>query len=116
MATIYFDHEAIRKAYPNVVHITDGDDGDSDTGAFEQDWTRVALVQSNIDAARTTLNNEAAAVKYQTDRTGEVPGSSQDNVYPSIGDQLDDLFHKGAFSAEMTAKLQAVKDQYPKPS
>lgn len=35
--------------------------------------------------------------------------------YPSIGDQLDDLFHAGAFSAEMTAKIQAVKDKYPKP-
>ena len=34
--------------------------------------------------------------------------------YPSIGDQLDDLFKQGAFSAEMTAKLQVVKDKYPK--
>ena len=34
--------------------------------------------------------------------------------YPSIGDQLDDLFHSGAFSSEMRAKLQAVKDKYPK--
>ena len=34
--------------------------------------------------------------------------------YPPIGDQLDDLFHAGAFSPEMTAKLQAVKDKYPK--
>ena len=34
--------------------------------------------------------------------------------YPSIGDQLDDLFKQGAFSAEMTAKIQAVKDKYPK--
>ena len=35
--------------------------------------------------------------------------------YPYLGDQLDDLFHKGAFSDEMTAILQAVKDKYPKP-
>lgn len=34
--------------------------------------------------------------------------------YPTIGDQLDDLFRQGAFSAEMTARLQAVKDKYPK--
>jgi hypothetical protein len=34
--------------------------------------------------------------------------------YPSFGDQLDDLFKQGAFSAEMTAKIQAVKDKYPK--
>lgn len=37
------------------------------------------------------------------------------NLYPSIGDQLDDLFKAGLFSAEMTAKIQAVKDAYPKP-
>ena len=34
--------------------------------------------------------------------------------YPPIGDQLDDLFKQGAFSAEMAAKLQSVKDKYPK--
>ena len=36
------------------------------------------------------------------------------NEYPDIGDQLDDLFKAGAFSTEMTATLQAVKDKYPK--
>ena len=34
--------------------------------------------------------------------------------YPDIGDQLDDLFKAGAFSDEMTATIQAVKDKYPK--
>ena len=40
------DHEAIRKAYPDVVTIKD------DTGAFKADGTKITLVQSNIDAAR----------------------------------------------------------------
>ena len=35
--------------------------------------------------------------------------------YPSIGDQLDALFHAGVFPADMAAKIQAVKDSYPKP-
>ncbi len=35
-------------------------------------------------------------------------------AYPSVGDQLDALFHAGVFPAEMAAQLQAVKDQYPK--
>ena len=35
-------------------------------------------------------------------------------LYPAIGDQLDDLYHKGAFSAEMTATLKKVKDDNPK--
>jgi hypothetical protein len=34
--------------------------------------------------------------------------------YPSVGDQLDDLFKAGLFSEEMAAKIQAVKDKYPK--
>ena len=35
--------------------------------------------------------------------------------YPSIGDQLDALFHAGVFPDDMAAQIQAVKDQYPKP-
>tara|TARA_B100000287_G_C20155297_1_gene591880 strand:- start:47 stop:379 length:333 start_codon:yes stop_codon:yes gene_type:complete len=35
--------------------------------------------------------------------------------YPTITEQLDDLFHQGAFSKEMTAKIQKVKDEFPKP-
>ena len=34
--------------------------------------------------------------------------------YPPIGDQLDALFHAGVFPADMEAKIQAVKDKYPK--
>ena len=36
--------------------------------------------------------------------------------YPKIGDQLDDLFKQGAFSEEMTAKIQQVKTDHPKPN
>ena len=37
-------------------------------------------------------------------------------ISPDIGDQLDELYHKGAFSSDMAAKIKAVKDAYPKPS
>lgn len=37
------------------------------------------------------------------------------DAYPDIGDQLDSLFHAGVFPPEMSDKLQAVKDKYPKP-
>ena len=49
------DHEAIRKAYPDAVTIDDG------TGAFKADGSQITLVQSDIDAARVTLDAEAAA-------------------------------------------------------
>ena len=49
---------------------------------------------------------EYLKVKYKDDRR---------SAYPEIGDQLDDLFKQGAFSEEMTAKIQQVKTDHPKP-
>jgi len=114
MASLFDDHDAIYKAYPNVVTIR------GEEGAFDEDNNKITLVQSNIDAARTTLNTEAAAVKYKTDRTGEIPGSSQDTVYPPIGDQLD-LLYKDILAGTVTTsggfatQIKATKDKYPKP-
>jgi hypothetical protein len=34
--------------------------------------------------------------------------------YPSIGDQLDALFHAGVFPSDMAEQIQAIKDKYPK--
>ena len=53
------------------------------------------------------LEDEWKAIKYRDERKSE---------YPNIGDQLDDLYKKGAFSTEMAAKIKSVKDSYPKPS
>jgi len=36
-------------------------------------------------------------------------------AYPSIGDQLDALYHAGIFPKEISDKLKAVKDAHPKP-
>ena len=108
------DHEAIRKAYPNAVTIDDG------AGAFDASGNSITLVQSNIDAARTTLNTEAAAVKYKIDRVG-FPVGTGDTVYPTIGDQLD-LLYKDIVAGTVTTSggfataIKATKDKYPKPS
>ena len=75
-----YDHEAIYKAYPDCVGVDDS------LGAFKEDGTKITLVQSDIDAARTTINNELAATKYQRDRANE---------YPSVVDQLDLIYHSG---------------------
>ena len=61
--------------------------------------------ESEIQAEITRLQAEYDAKAYQRSRQPE---------YPDIGDQLDDLFKAGAFSDDMTAKIQAVKDKYPK--
>ena len=52
-------------------------------------------------------DDEWKAIKYRDERK---------NQYPDIGDQLDDLYKKGAFSTEMAAKIKSVKDAHPKPS
>ena len=49
---------------------------------------------------------ELAKVKYKEDRRVS---------YPDIGDQLDALYHAGAFPKEMADKIKAVKDANPKP-
>ena len=106
------DHEAIRKAYPNAVTIDDG------TGAFDASGSSISLDQSKINNARATLDAEAAAILYQKQRTGEA--GTTDTIYPSIGDQLDNLYKdivaetlttSGAFATA----IKATKDKYPKP-
>ena len=42
---------------------------------------------------------------YRTQRAAE---------YPSIGDQLDALFHAGMMPLELTIQIQAIKAKYPK--
>ena len=87
------DHEAIYKAYPNVRHIDDV------TGAFDASENKVTLEQSKIDAARTELAKE----DYKLKRRQE---------YPSLVDQLDDIYHNGIDAWKATIKT--TKDKYPK--
>ena len=103
------DHEAIYKAYAGtVVTIDDG------KGAFDANGNSVTLDQSLVDAARTTLDNEAAATLYQRQRTGQA--GTTDTIYASIGDQLD-MQYKDAVNGTTTWKdhVAAVKAKYPKP-
>jgi len=92
------DHEAIYKSYPTVVSIDDS------AGAFDKDGKSVTLEQSKIDAARTTLNTEYAALEYSRNRAAE---------YPDYASQLDDIYHNGIDGWKATIK--AIKDKYPKP-
>ena len=104
------DFKAIYKAYPDVVTVDDG------TGAFDKDGNSVTLEKSKIDAARTTLDAEAAAVKYKTDRT-----TNGSTIYASFGDQLDMLYAdmptgKLDTTGTWATHIKAVKDANPKPS
>ena len=90
---------AIKNLYPNAAVIR----GDLDI--FDADENLITVNEDDIQTEINRLQAEYDAQEYARNRKGE---------YPDIGDQLDDLFHAGAFSTEMTATLQAVKDKYPK--
>ena len=91
-----YDHEAIFKAYPNVVAIED------DNGVFDIDRNEVILDQSKIDAARVELDK----LNYQLQRAVE---------YPDWGTQLDYIYHNG-IEKWKTDIVDPVKNKYPKPS
>ena len=93
-----YDHDAIRKAYPDAVTIN------NETGVFKDDGSRIEVEQSKIDSARTTLDAEYAALEYSRNRANE---------YPSVVDQLDLIYQSGIDAWK--AKIKETKDKYPKP-
>lgn len=105
------DHEAIVRAYPNVVV------SDSDTGQFDASGNQVTIEQSQVDAARTAIDTENAAVLYKKKRTDPLVS---DTNYPTIGDQLDNLYKdilagKLDATGEFAKAIKSVKDAHPKP-
>jgi hypothetical protein len=61
----------------------------------------------------TLENNTLIAPVPMEPRTYD---SNRRKEYPSIGDQLDMIFHAGLGGDEFQAAIQAVKDKYPKPA
>tara|TARA_R110000796_G_scaffold244_1_gene916 strand:+ start:470 stop:760 length:291 start_codon:yes stop_codon:yes gene_type:complete len=61
------------------------------------------ISKADIEAKVTELETAYDNNKYQRDRAKE---------YPSIADQLDDIYHNGIDSWKATIK--ATKDKYPK--
>lgn len=100
-----FDHEAVRKAYSDVVFIND------DTGAFDKDGKSVSIDDSLVTKARNELDEEAAKIAYQ---------SVRQPLYPSLGDFADAMYwNSKGDSSKLTAYYAAcekVKTDNPKPS
>ena len=57
---------------------------------------------------------DAEIIRLQAEYSAQEYARNRQPLYPKIGDQLDDLYHAGVFSDEMTAKLKKVKDDNPK--
>ena len=94
-----FKSDAILSLRPNAEFVVRGETVEW------YDTNQTQPTEEEIQAEITRLQAEYDAKAYQRNRRPE---------YPDIGDQLDDLFKAGAFSDDMTAKIQAVKDKYPK--
>lgn len=86
------NHTAILALYPQVVTVDDG------TGAFDSQGNKVEV---DLELVNAWVDPNA----YKQKRVLE---------YPSIGDQLDALFHAGVFPEDMAEQIQAIKDKYPK--
>ena len=76
------DHDAIRKAYPNIVIL---DDSFVNYG-LDASGNKVSIVQSNVDAARVELDK----LNYRMDRTNGIGTTAG---YDTITNQLDQLYH-----------------------
>ena len=66
------------------------------------------------DSSDNIIDIDIEAINNWSDPNGYVVRRLEE--YPPIGDQLDALFHAGAFPENMAAKIQAVKDAHPKPT
>ena len=85
--------EAIAKVYSNVAVITDKG---SSYECKDKDGNTVSIDMSAVNA-------EFAKHEYKDKREAE---------YPSVVDQLDDIYHNGIDAWKATIK--ATKDKYPK--
>ena len=90
--------EAILNINPNAEVSVSG----NDINTIEwHDTTPIS--KSDIEAKQTELQTAYDNNKYQRDRAKE---------YPSIVDQLDDIYHNGINAWKATIKV--TKDKYPK--
>ena len=70
----------------------------------------------NMDYVRMMeeVDAETSTIVEVDDTFVRTYADNRRNAYPAIGDQLDDLYRKGAFSDDMAAAIKAVKDANPK--
>ena len=90
---------AIKSINPNAEVSVGGNDVNDIT--WHNGTTPIA--KADIEAKMAELQTAYDNNKYQRDRAAE---------YPSIKDQLDDIYHNGIDGWKTTIK--AVKDKYPK--
>ena len=93
--------EAILKINPNAQVVVRGDD----INTCEIEWYNGTpeISKADIEAKMVEVQADYDAKQYQRDRELE---------YPSMADQLDDIYHNGIDAWKATIKT--IKDKYPK--
>jgi len=90
------------------------DDNTKQMWAFEDG---VEITDPVILSKRSITEAQAQeyAAQIQNDLYNALPyGVKRAREYPSIGDQLDALYHAGMLPAELSAQIAAIKAKYPK--
>ena len=96
------NHEAIYKAYPNVVTIDDG------AGAFDTAGKPVELDQAKVDAAAIIVAQEQALASAKRNRA---------SAYTTEADPLFFKAQRGeATMEEWEAKVAEIRSRYPYPT
>jgi len=94
-----FRHDAILNTHKTVVMVND-----TAPEALDSNNKAVVLNESAITVEVNRLQAAYDAQAYARNRAAE---------YPSIADQLDDIYHNGINAWKATIKT--TKDKYPKP-
>ena len=86
---------------PNAIEVVRGDD------ITQIEWCNgtTPIAEADILAKQKELVTAYDKAKYQRDRA---------EAYPSIGEQLDLIYHAGIGGDAFQAAIKAVKDKYPK--
>ena len=93
--------DAIKSLKPNASWTLTGT---SYSGLDWKDESQTKPTETEVDAEVKRLQAEYDNKEYQRKRAAE---------YPSVVDQLDDIYHNGIDAWKATIK--ATKDKYPKP-
>ena len=78
---------------------------ENDTTQIEWHNGTTPIAKADILAKQKELQTAYDNNKYQRDRA---------EAYPSIGEQLDLIYHAGVGGDAFQAAIKAVKDKYPK--
>ena len=81
---------------------------------FNGEHTYANLVIHSSDAKPSEADCNAGVAALQKTYYDAAYQRSRANEYPSIGDQLDMIYHNGDGGVTFQAAIKAVKDKYPK--